>query len=211
MPVTTRLQRKLGVASLTSLPVETLEQIFDLAYEETPPTGPICKRLLPFHRARVTSLRLPKTVTTAYLKKLLLSYGRLRKLHLVQRRDVPAILTALPRPSSLDQLNLEDCVFKTKTETYADAERALSASLAPLVSLRKLRLRSDYEVKEKAQAKVLTEAFSALPQSLSTLPLRHLYLGKQVKIPAAHLEEVVQQLAMTLRHLIFQRAIWSQR
>ncbi|GAA5975290.1 hypothetical protein JCM11641_005924 [Rhodosporidiobolus odoratus] len=197
MPVTTRRQRKLAAASLTSLPVETLEQIFDLAYEETPLTGPICKRLLPFHRARIASLRLPRGASLAHLKKLFPFLLRLQNLHLVKRDNIPAVLDLLPRPSSLRKLILEECQFKAEEETHIEAEQALSAALENLTSLETFALVSDYD----AISSAFRTNFPSLPTSLSTLPLSHLKLGQDVQVDASELLTLLSALSSSLTHL----------
>ncbi|BGP17004.1 hypothetical protein JCM10213_000361 [Rhodosporidiobolus nylandii] len=202
MPVTTRRQRKLAAPSLLNLPVETLEAICEDTFSgEGARTGPICKALLPLQRRQYTSLLIPAKTKASHLKQLLPSLVKLERLHLVGRGDVVELLAAIPHPEKLRELVLEDCKLKPKEQAYAQAQAALNTSLQTLSALETFSLDSPYKVVEGASGGEGDFAFSSFPSSLSSLPLKHLTLGADVRISASELLSLLDDLSASLEKL----------
>ncbi|GAA5901317.1 hypothetical protein JCM6882_007745 [Rhodosporidiobolus microsporus] len=195
MPLETRETKKRNAPKLTNLPVELLEEIFDLAYADKPPRGPICKALLPFHRRRFLSLSISAVPDQMHLESLFPCLTQLSELRLNKCTDVVRILTALPRPGTLLRLTLTDCVLKTKEQTFDEAQQALDDALTEFTSLKFFKLSSDYEAREGHKK------FSSLPQSLLALPLEHLVLGKSVLVDASDLLALFDDFPESLRRL----------
>ncbi|GAA5844047.1 hypothetical protein JCM11251_003009 [Rhodosporidiobolus azoricus] len=202
MPVVTRAARQRNAAKLTNMPVEVLEEIFDIAYAEKPPSGPICRTLLPFHRRRISHLSLPGDLKQKHRDLLFTSLDRLTSLKLVGCKDVVRQLTALPRPANLLRLELLRCTLKPPGKSASEAQVALSNILSNFSSLRVLRLASPYDARSPMDEEKERETFEGLPLSLPSLPLEHLSLGQNVLLDASQLLELIKgRFPDSLKHL----------
>ncbi|GAA6009274.1 hypothetical protein JCM10207_004331 [Rhodosporidiobolus poonsookiae] len=187
MPVQTRRQKKDAALSLKDLPVELLDRIFELAYEDNPapPSGPICRALLPFQRRRILRLSIVKGKKATTYTSLLSSVPSLQRLTLKHCKDLVALLSALPQPSSLFHLSIDGGSIPADT-----ARSSFPDILATFSSLKTLELDCPCEpTKSDVPEYPDSSSYPSILSDLADLPhLEHLTLGEAFKLNAEDLD-----------------------
>ncbi|BGP17009.1 hypothetical protein JCM10213_000356 [Rhodosporidiobolus nylandii] len=201
MSVTAYEESALSAPSLLDLPAEILEAISEDAFSGAGErTGPICRALLPFQRRQITSLSIPPDPTSSDLVPLLSSLAKLKRLTLIERRDVDKCLSTVSCPQKVQELKLEDCVLSLVELSAKAAREAMSLALSAFTSLESFsyNVPSEYSDLEWATG---DWPMDFMPSSLLSLPLKRLVFGSGVFPSASELRELISSSADHLEHL----------
>ncbi|GAA6032474.1 hypothetical protein JCM8097_004778 [Rhodosporidiobolus ruineniae] len=221
MPVTTRRMKRINAPTLTSLPTELLDEIFDLAYAEDPPKGPICRKLLASHRRQIVSLTLPAKVNSKHLDALLPCLIRLRTLTLAKAANPHDVLSRLPAPLALRKLAFVGCTLPAEKSSVQNQdvvgsqsgrepgpEHGVDAAVEPPTeesntpdffrALARFTLLETFHLLSDCNSEQATPLFAVFAQ----LPLKHLALGPTVKIEAKQLALLLGSRLSKFRHVL---------